>query len=491
MTKFFSVHKGKLPAIILSVLLLLLVSGCSRDNDPAQNGDSDSYVAAENVNWDLLNERAASFITAVASGDFDVAVAMFSEAMTQGVGTSGLQNAWNEIIALAGEFIEIHGIENAVHDGYFICGVIMRHTDFGFGWNVVFSEDGIIQGLFTGGTLILAEATYIPHPPTATQRNGFTDYTVVLGADTAFPLNGILSMPDNATGQVPAVVIVHGSGAHDMDGTIHGNKPYRDIADFLASQGIAVIRHDKRNFAHAARLAEEVGGKGTVWHEAIEDAILAAEKLRNHPRIDENRVFIIGHSLGGVLAPRIHANGGNFAGLVLMAASPRCILDMFIEQSTASVLSGLDDGLIDEATKTVMLAELAILSDIFGSIAYMTAEEARETPIPALGTMAYYLKDMQQHPFADYARKVAVPILVLQGGSDFQVLTDIDFVLLQEIFADHADVTVTVYEGLNHLFMPTTATNFVQHAMGITQAVGNVDTRVLQDIADWIMGVAQ
>ncbi|MCL2200299.1 MAG: alpha/beta fold hydrolase, partial [Defluviitaleaceae bacterium] len=328
-------------------------------------------------------------------------------------------------------------------------------------------------------------------PPTATQRNGFTDYTVVLGADTDFPLNGILSVPDNTTGQVPAVVIVHGSGAHDMDGTIHGNKPYRDIADFLASQGIAAIRHDKRNFAHAARLAEEIGGKGTVWHEAIEDAILAAEKLRNHPRIDENRIFIIGHSLGGVLAPRIHANGGNFAGVVLMAASPRCILDMFIEQSTASVLSGLDDGLIDEATKTVMLAELAILSDIFGSIAYMTAEEARETPIPALGTMAYYWKDIQQHPFADYAKKVAVPILVLQGGSDFQVLTDIDFVLLQELFADHDDVIFTVYEGLNHLFMPTTATNFVQHAMGIIQAAGNVDTQVLQDIADWIMGVKQ
>ncbi|MCL2198541.1 MAG: DUF3887 domain-containing protein, partial [Defluviitaleaceae bacterium] len=181
MTKFFSVYKGKLSAIILSILLLLVASGCSSDNDHTQNGDSDSYVAEGNVNWDFFNERAALFITAVASGDFDVTSAMFSDAMTQALGTGGLQDAWHEIIALAGEFIEIHGIENAVHDGYFICGVIMRHTDFGFGWNVVFSEDGIIQGLFTGGTLILAEATYTPHPPTATQRNGFTDYTVVLG----------------------------------------------------------------------------------------------------------------------------------------------------------------------------------------------------------------------------------------------------------------------------------------------------------------------
>jgi hypothetical protein len=160
------------------------------------------------------------------------------------------------------------------------------------------------------------------------QSEGFTDIPVIVGEGTDFPLNGILSMPDNVSGKIPAVVLVHGSGPQDMDETIFENKPFRDIAEHLASNEIAVIRYDKRTFAHGAKAVQTFGGGLSVWEETIEDAILAAEMLRSDPRIDENRVFIIGHSLGGMLAPRIHAEGGNFAGLILLAGSPRFLLDI-------------------------------------------------------------------------------------------------------------------------------------------------------------------
>ena len=147
------------------------------------------------------------------------------------------------------------------------------------------------------------------------QHEGFTDYPIIIGEGTDFPLAGLLSMPNNAAGTVPAVVIVAGSGPHDMDASTVGS-PYRDIAEFLAANGIAVIRYDKRTFTHGERMVQELGGSMTVWEESVEDAILAAELLRADSRIDENRVYIIGHSLGGMLAPRIHVAGGDFAGLI-------------------------------------------------------------------------------------------------------------------------------------------------------------------------------
>ena len=116
----------------------------------------------------------------------------------------------------------------------------------------------------------------------------------------------------SARNPVPAVVLVHGSGAHDMDLTVAGNRPFFDMASHLSANGIAVIRYDKRTLTHGARMMEELGGSISVREEAIEDAILAAQLLRADPRVDSSRVYLAGLSLGGTLAPRIHAEpGGN------------------------------------------------------------------------------------------------------------------------------------------------------------------------------------
>jgi hypothetical protein len=214
---------------------------------------------------------------------------------------------------------------------------------------------------------------------------------------------------------------------------------------------------------------------------------MAAWLLRADPRIDENRVYIIGHSLGGMLAPRIHALGGDFAGLILMGATPRSLTDLFVEQSIASIVSGFEDGMISSATMDEMLVEMDDLADILDSIASMSDEDAAEMYIAALGVWAYYFKDLQKHPFTAYASDITEPILVLQGGSDFQILADVDFVMLQDFFAGRSNVAFKLYDGLNHLFIPTTATNFVQHANDMFLSSGVVDPQVIQDIADWIL----
>jgi len=306
---------------------------------------------------------------------------------------------------------------------------------------------------------------------------------VVIGADGEWPLPGLLTLPLEATARnpVPAVVLVHGSGPSDLDSNVFGNRPFFDIANHLSANGVAVIRYDKRTYVHGEGMVRSLDGSLTAWEESVEDAIFAAELLRADPRIDENRVFLLGLSMGGMLAPNIHASGGNFAGLIVMAGTPRTLPELFLEQSRASIGLAMEAG----PEKDMGLAQLDMLEELFAAIPAMTPAEAQAMDI--LGASAYYFKDLAARSFGNYIGEVSVPILVMQGGRDFQVRADKDFVLLQELLEGRDNVTFKLYEDLNHVFVPTTATNFVEHAIGIMQTPGRVDAQVLRDIVDWIL----
>ena len=485
----------KLLAIFVLMISMAAISGCTNTDDDIPNEDAVvSYMTG--IDWDFYNERAAEFITLTARGDFNMAAAMFNETILQEFGVNGLQAAWEEIISLAGEFIEVHETVNVEADGYFISGVIMRHENFGFGWNFVFSEDGIITGLSSGGTIPLSGLT-ANNERTATviQRDGFTDYNVIVGEKTNFPLNGILSMPNNTTGQVPAVVLVHGTGASDMNGVPAAiphspNQPFRDIAEYLAANGIAVLRYDKRTHTHGGRIYEEYGGSFTVMQETVEDAVLAANILRSDPRIDENRVFIIGHSMGGMLAPRIHAEGGDFAGLIFFAGSPRFLLDISVTQNIMMIEAMLENVEDDEEREAL----LALIQDIpiqmraqIDGMLQLSDEEARDIFVPELGVSVYYILDMYRNPAPLFLEKATVPILVMQPEKDMQVLADVDFALYKELLTGRGNVTFKLFEGLNHIFMTTTAENITDTLLD-WEIPNNVDTQVLASIVEWIKG---
>ena len=72
---------------------------------------------------------------------------------------------------------------------------------------------------------------------------------IVVGKDTKYPLKGILTLPDNITEPVPAVVLVHGSGSSNMDEKVGKITPFKDLAEGLAKQGIACVRYNKRSFS--------------------------------------------------------------------------------------------------------------------------------------------------------------------------------------------------------------------------------------------------
>ncbi len=139
---------------------------------------------------------------------------------------------------------------------------------------------------------------------------------LVTSGDLKLPAT--LALPEGS-GPFPAVVLVHGSGPQDRDETVGANTPFKDIAEGLAKRGIATLRYVKRTKQYPQSPVV------TVKEEVIDDALSALALARRQSRVDPKRVFLLGHSLGGYIAPRIAQGDPAVAGVVLLAANARSI----------------------------------------------------------------------------------------------------------------------------------------------------------------------
>jgi pimeloyl-ACP methyl ester carboxylesterase len=299
---------------------------------------------------------------------------------------------------------------------------------------------------------------------------------IVVGENTKYPLKGILTLPENASGPVPAVVFVHGSGSSNMDEKVGKCTPFKDLAEGLAQLGIASVRYDKRSFAHPLKMVREK--IITVKEETIEDAILATELLKRDLRIDKDNIFIAGHSMGGMLAPRIDAEGGNYKGLILMAGSPRTLGEIMLDQNEEVMRSG--KGLLQWYVKT----QVAKISAMFEEMYELSDEEAKKKKL-GNGTTLYYFKEMGEHPASEYLLKLEKPVLIIQGEKDFQATLEKDFAAYKELLNDKENVTFKVYENLNHLFVNSVYGNIMK-AMKEYKVEQHIGENVIKDLADWI-----
>ena len=301
---------------------------------------------------------------------------------------------------------------------------------------------------------------------------------IIVGKGTHYPLNGLLTLPEDISAPVPAVVFVHGSGSSNMDEKVIRLTPFKDLAEGLAAHGIASIRYDKRSFAHPFKLLRDKSRPLTVKTETIEDAVLATELLRKDKRIDPENIFIIGHSMGGMLAPRIDAEGGNYRGLVLLAGTPRKLEEVMLGQTKA---------ITDELPvllRPLLKKQAEKLQSTFDGMYDLTDAQAQKKKV-AGGTTVYYFKEMGEHPAENYLRELEKPLLILQGEKDVQVKPDIDFAAYQELLKDRNNVTFRLYEGLNHAFVPAVCGKIskVTKEFSKEQHIGET---VIADIAGWI-----
>ncbi|MDX1993384.1 MAG: alpha/beta hydrolase [bacterium] len=297
----------------------------------------------------------------------------------------------------------------------------------------------------------------------------FNEQDITIG-EGEWELPGTLTLPEGE-GPFPAVVIVHGSGPNDRDGTLSANTPYRDLAQGLATQGIAVLRYDKRTLVYQSQLAASTEAF-TIDDEITDDALAAVAALREVDVVDTERIFIMGHSLGAVLTPRIGANDEALAGLILLAAPARAF-DVTLREQIEYILSINPDNQ-QMGTILALADRLQAIREGADAAAVFEGNEAQAT----------YWRSLLEYDAVATAQSLDLPMLILQGERDYQV-TMTDFDMWQEALSADQRVTFRSYPALNHLFMALGD----RDRLAIPEDYGElgfVDEQVVSDIAEWI-----
>ena len=429
-----------------------------------------------------LIKIAEGFFDNLVNGEFGECEKLFDATMKAELPEDELIVAWSSVAMKVGIFNSIVKTDYVYREGYDIILITSDHTSGGVVSTIVFSLDWEIAGLFFrdiekpnvsgDGDQNAASQQAAVVPGTVIEE----DVTII--GDPRYPLSGKLTLPkEQGSGALlSAVVLVHGSGPQDMDETIGANKPFRDIAWALAEEGIAVLRYDKRTYSYGGTMNDMYGTSLTVKEEVIDDAKLAKELLIADDRINSEAILVAGHSLGGMLAPRIMDECG-FAGAIIMAGSPRSLIDIVLDQINYTISNGDYDEvhiiLQHDVNETQYEAYLGLNDE--------TDEDSKDTLI--FGMNGYYLKEMERYKTSNYFNSINKPILILQGTSDFQVSYENDFKEYQKLAEGRDNIEFKAYEGLNHLFIES-----VMEKPDASEYLipGTVDDAVTEDIASWI-----
>jgi uncharacterized protein len=328
-----------------------------------------------------------------------------------------------------------------------------------------FSSSGQIAGLHFRSPDAPLPATW--SQPSYSKPGLFRERNVTVGSDQ-WKLGGTFTYPLSKT-LAPAVVLVHGAGPDDRDESLFGTRIFADIAEGLASRGIAVLRYDKRTKVYPAEMSEIAY---TLQQETIEDAVRALALIRHQPEVDPNRVFVLGHSLGGYALPRVARQDGKLAGAIVLAGNARHIEDVSVAQ-TEFLLNAKGGASADEQKRLeLMKAEAARIKSLVAG---------KDNPPILLGLPAAYYLDLKSYDPAAEAARLGIPMLFLQGQRDFQVTME-DFNLWKAGLARTENVKFQTYVTLNHLFIagdgPPSPAEYTQP--------GNVAAAVIDDISGWI-----
>ncbi len=415
---------------------------------------------------DQVERLGQEFVELLVKGDYDRATAMFGAEMKEGMTAQELQSAWEAIKAKNGAFKQRIGSRIEREGGFDCVYVTCEFDEAKLDVEVVFNEKKEVGGLWFKPVAEYKPAEYA-------DRASFGEERVVVGKGGEWELPGTFSVP-KSDGRLPAVVLVHGSGPNDRDETVGPHKPFKDLAWGLASRGIAVLRYDKRTLVYRGKL---VGADDfTVKDEVIDDAVAAVELLRRTKRIDAKRIFVLGHSRGGKLVPRIGKRGPGIAGLISMAGPTRPTEELLLEQ--IPYLLSLDGDLSERDKKELQMLkkQVARVKDPNLSPSVPACDLPHAVP-------ASYWLDLRGYNPAEAAKSLDMPMLILQGARDYQVTVE-DFDGWKKHLSKRADVTFRLYRKLNHHFMLGTGQG--KSTPDEYDIPENIALEVIEDIAGWI-----
>jgi hypothetical protein len=439
--------------IILFILLIAQFSGCIEEQKSVPKQKTPSEIATE-------------FMTFLFENNYEGAYDYFNATVKQQFTIVQFKGTWEYYTNTYGEFELIREIWTSIESGF---DIVRINTTFSLGYvitfKLVFNASQEISGFWTEN--IESISSYVP--PGYVNTSGFIEYEVTIGTG-AWKIPGTITVPKGET-TYPSIVLVHGSGPNDRDETIGPNKPFKDIAWGLASQDIIVLRYDKRTLVYPEETA--VDKNLTVKEEVVDDAIQAVHFLKNHTNVDKNQIYVLGHSLGAMMAPQIATLNNNITGIILLATPARNLEDLIYNQTV--YLSNLD-GIVDKNETEI----INTIEDAIEKIRSLNISENEKV----LSTYKKYWEYITQYDQVKTAESLTIPILLLQGKRDYQVTFEDDFAVWNDTLSDNKRVDLKTYSSLNHLFIsgegvPTNTEYLVP---------GQVSEDVILDISHWIKG---
>jgi uncharacterized protein len=431
-------------SVVIVLFMSILFSGCTQQQPPAGK---------------TLEQSAVDIVVFLMEKNYTGVYGFFNSSITTQVTAEQFQTIWEQqVVVMYGNITRIVRTRLANESGYRVVYVTCNFTRKGvLDVKILFNSQSLVVGL------TVVPITVLYTPPAYVNQSMFTEMNVTVGSGQ-WALPGVLTVPTrNALS--PAVVLVQGSGPNDQDETIGPNKPFKDIAWGLASEGVIVLRYVKRTKQYPSQVMATQNF--TVEDEVIDDVIAAVSLLNASPMVDHSRIYVLGHSLGGMLAPRIAAQDPRIAGIIILAGPTRHLEDLILEQTWY----------LANQSRSNQSAQIAALEANITKIKSLnfTGNEY------ILGAPKSYWADLSTYDPVATAIALHISMLILQGLRDYQVTME-DFARWNSTFSGNPNVTFKTYPSLNHLFIsgtgePTNMEYFVE---------GHVDEQVIRDISSWI-----
>ncbi len=424
---------------ISSVLLILILVGCTNTQNPSEKEFNDNI------------EVAQYFMNQFKEGDMTSVVEVCSEELLNDLSIDDFENLRSEL--------SLDSDTQAMVEDYRDYG-----KDYILGRYIMGNEEFRISLRFDENNKLLPFQIGYWETTDALVNDEIEEIDIQTGVDGT--LSGRLTLPKGSENP-PVILLIHGSGPSNMNEKAYALSPFEDIAQGLAQQGIASIRYDKRTYSFP--LWEEPADLSLQW-EYFNDIEAILDQVESLP-VNSEEIYLLGHSLGGMLVPKIAYENDFVAGIISLASTPQSLEDVIYDQNIFSLVeSGYDENQIE-----------FILKDLDQEIEKIkNLQENSEDEIIITFPSSYWY-ELNQSYMDLYVDKLDVDFLVLNGGKDFQVIEDNAMPIWRALLEGYENHQIKVYPELNHMMTESEVMSIEDY-----QTEKSVSKEVIDDIASWI-----